>query len=746
MSKRFSKLGWILMAALLIGALVALPACGGPTGQQEEEEEEPPREGGAWVDEIIISQETSGAASVLKMQEGTVHIYGQGLTDQDVFETVADDPNLEYKLCIGGTRDVMFNVYGPEFPDGMLNPFWSAKIREATQWLLDHDYIVDEVLGGQGIALYTMLQPGGAESARYSDLVESVIEYYSYNPTKAAEVIAEEMANLGATLVDDTWHYNGEPVVVKQLIRIDLAAYPELGDYVADQLESVGKFTVERLYRASADTWGPILLQDPSLRLWNVYGGGWGMPVVYRTQVHSWAQFNTHTVMAGYPPWVQLEPLMMSEEWNDMYNDIIALRYTDFTSMEERADMVENVLTTVRQFANNIWTAAITEFYPYTADIDCVLDLAGALSFQFPYTVHFVDDAGDPVRGGSLSIELPSIMVQPMNPVEGSAMGYDIMVSRDLTGDPDVMPDPQNGLYMPHSFERAEVTIQTGLPVGVSPGSDWCTLSFQDEITVPDSAWADWDAENQVWITAAERALTDAEYEQTAKRKSVVIYPDDIFDKPLHDGSTLSVGDFVMSAIVEFDRGKPESAIFDPAMEADVAEALQRMKGWEITSTDPLTITTWSDVYNLDAEHSLTTWWPQYGTYEEFAPWHTVTLGVLAETDKELAFAGSRAEELGVEWMDYMKGPSLDILKAHLDECVATEYIPYRPTLASYIQPIEREERWANLLNWYEERGHFYVSCGVFYLEQLYPIQKIIVLKAFADYPEPSERYLFMLD
>jgi hypothetical protein len=81
--------------------------------------------------------------------------------------------------------------------------------------------------------------------------VDDVIEYYSYNPTKAAEVIAEEMANLGATLVDDKWHYNGEPVVLNQVIRNDLAPYPALGDYFADQLESVGKFTVERLYRAA---------------------------------------------------------------------------------------------------------------------------------------------------------------------------------------------------------------------------------------------------------------------------------------------------------------------------------------------------------------------------------------------------------------------------------------------------------------------------------------------------------------
>ncbi|MBE9515235.1 MAG: hypothetical protein IMY79_03775 [Chloroflexi bacterium] len=744
MNKRVTKIGWIVLAALLCLSLILVPGCTAPPGEEEEEEEE--REGGAWLDEIVISQETSGAASILKMQEGTVHLYGQGLTDQELFNTVTDDPGLDYKMCMGGSRDLMFNVYGPEFPDGMLNPFWSAKIREATQWLIDRDYIVDEVLGGQGVAMYSQLTPGGAEATRYKDLVDGVIEYYSYNPTKAADVIAEEMVNLGAELVDDKWYYKGDPVEVKVVIRIDLASYPELGDYLADQLDSVG-FTVERLYRASADTWGPILLKDPSLRLWNAYPGAWGMPEVFRTEVHSWAQFNTHTVMSGYPPWVQLEPLMQLEEWNDMYEAALGLRFTDFANMEERAEMVELVLTKVMQFANNIWTAAITEFYPYTTDIDLVLDACGGVSTQFPFTVHFKDDAGNPERGGSLSMELPSIMVQPINPVEGSAMSYDILVSRDLTGDRDVMPHPQTGLYMPHAFERADVTIKTGLPVGVNPESaDWCTLTFEDEIEVPATAWADWDAENQVWITAEERELYDEDYERTANRKSVVYYPDDLWEKKLHDGSTLSFGDFMMSAIIAYDRGKEASAIFDPAVQADVEADLERLKGWEVLSMDPLTIATYSDTYALDAEHSLTTWWPEYGTYDEFAPWHTVTLGMLAEADKELAFSGSRAEELGVEWMDYTKGPSLTILKNHLDESAAADFIPYKPTLGYYIRPLELEERYENLLNWYDEKGHFYVSCGVFYLEQVYPIQKIIVLKAFDDYPEPSDRYLFLLD
>ncbi|MCK4222414.1 MAG: hypothetical protein KAX25_06020, partial [Dehalococcoidia bacterium] len=494
--------------------------------------------------------------------------------------------------------------------------------------------------------------------------------------------------------------------------------------------------------------WGSYLLEDLELGLWHLYGGGWGMPSVFRTEVHSFAQFNTHLVMAGYAPWDALEPLMA--DWPEMYDAIVALRYTDFATMEEREDLVEIALVEVGKFANSIWSIAITSFIPYRAEIDMVLDACGGVSMLFAQTLSFLDEFGDPVRGGTIHMELPSILVNPINPVSGSAMTYDIMVSRDTTGDRGFAPHPSTGLNMPQRFESAEVTIQTGLPVGIDAGSTWCTLDFEAEIVVPGEVWADWDAENQVWITGTERLVYDAEYELTAKRKSVVTYPEDIYELPMHDGSTLSLGDFVMAMIVEFDRGKPDSPIFDESEEAGVAAGLVNFKGVEIVhdgyGAEPLTIAVYSDVYGLDAEHSISSYFPAYGIYEEFAPWHTIAIGYLAEADNLLAFSASKADLLEVEWADYTKGPSLPILAAQLTAAADDSFIPYEPTLGAYIAEAEADERYANLAAWYAEKEHFWASCGPFYLEAVYPIGKIVHLKAFDDYPDESEKWMWLLD
>jgi len=105
----------------------------------------------------------------------------------------------------------------------------------------------------------------------------------------------------------------------------------------------------------------------------------------------------------------------------------------------------------------------------------------------------------------------------------------------------------------------------------------------------------------------------------------------------------------------------------------------------------------------------------------------------------------AKADLLGVEWTNLIAGPSLSILAKYLDEAIATTYIPYAPTLGQYITAAEAQARYANLKKWYEEKGHFWVADGPFYLEKAYTTEKIIVLKRFEDHPDPAGRFDFLL-
>jgi peptide/nickel transport system substrate-binding protein len=332
----------------------------------------------------------------------------------------------------------------------------------------------------------------------------------------------------------------------------------------------------------------------------------------------------------------------------------------------------------------------------------------------------------------------PDNLVDPWNPIAGSNWSYDGSVQR-ATSSHGVVYDPHTGLTWPHRIERAEVTVEEGLPVGKT--LDWLTLDFVPSIEVPGDALVDWDAENQVFITASEK-FTETQLAQT---KTVIYYPDDLFDTvKWHDGSPFSVADVMMFWIMTFDPGKEASAIFDESQVANLESFLSVFKGFRIVSEDPLTVEYYQDGFQLDAEVIVgnlfnTTSWPEY-TYGE-APWHTVAIGNLAEAAGELAYSANKADASEVEWTSFIAGPSLEAMAGQLATAAAEGYIPFAPTLGQYITADEAAARYANLQAWYDEQNHFWVGTGPYYLDQVFPAEDIVSLLYNPDYPDMADRW-----
>ena len=67
-----------------------------------------------------------------------------------------------------------------------------------------------------------------------------------------------------------------------------------------------------------------------------------------------------------------------------------------------------------------------------------------------------------------------------------------------------------------------------------------------------------------------------------------------------HDGSPISVADFVMGMIINFDLGNPDSPYYDESKAPDLDQFLSAFKGIRIVSTDPLVIEHYGDNPSLD--------------------------------------------------------------------------------------------------------------------------------------------------
>lgn len=740
-NRLFALFGLLVIASMVLAAcgpaaeapVAEQPAAEQPAEQPAAEEpaaEEPAAEEpaapattrqGGWFDQIVVIEEPSSEAAVTRLEAGEVDIYAFTVANADLLARVEASSDLSLQRSYGSYNEMTYNPAGPEFEaTGTLNPFAVAAIREATNWLIDRDYIAQEVTGGMAIPRFYAFGPTFAEAARYADTVAQWETYYAYDMEKARTVITAEMEALGATLVDGKWNYNGEPVVLIGLIRTE-DERSQIGDYFATQLEEIG-FTVDRQFKTSAEA-SPIWTGDPNAGLWHWYTGGWISTQVPRTEEDNFIDFYAPDGWPGNPLWdAYVNDPAFYEAGMKLYN-------REYSNLEERAALFEQLIPLSMKESQRVWTTNRASFTPYRSNISVVGDLAGAIagSRMWPYTVRRIGE-----EGGVATIAMPSILTNPWNPLAGSNWIYDQALVRATT-DWGSNPNPWTGVFMAQRVERAEVTVQEGLPVAKS--QDWVSLDFAPEITVPEDAFIGWNAETQTFVTVGE-ANPDG---LTALTKSVVYYPANLSDVTWHDGSPIDIADFLMVLISTFDRGTEGSAVYDPAGATALRTFLGTFRGFKIVSEEPFVFEYYSDAWQADAENIVTTLWPSYAYGP--ASWHSLAIGFLAEANNELAFSQAKSAELEVEWMSYVSGPSIEILKKYMDQAAAESYIPYAATLGQYVTADEAAARWSNYTEFNRRWGHFWLGTGPYFLQRAFPVEGQVVLRNYPEFVDLSDRW-----
>jgi peptide/nickel transport system substrate-binding protein len=693
---------------------------------------EPTTRRGGWLDEIDISVVDS-ASAISQIQAGAIDFYSFALAS-DALPAI-EDAGLPSARSVGGYYGFSFNP--AVFTDtSVLNPFSNRKIREAMNWLIDRNYLNQEIFAGGSLPKLLQITTQLAEYTNLIDTARALEAKYAYNPDRAKEVIDAEMPAMGAELgPDGKWQFNGKPITLIFMIRPDGdGTRLPMGDYFANQLETVG-FTVDRQYKTSSEAF-PIWLGTAAVDgQWHIYTAGYipgGFPRDERGQLQ---QGYLNTSIQASEPFISN---VSDPEFQQIGDD---LAQGNFSTKEERDEMMRRGLELSLEDSLFVWTIEQQSYAPFDTDVQVTWDLA--LNYESapigPYNLRF---AGQ--EGGVMQIGTNDLFTQPWNTVGGSNWVWDAHVMRATTqgtsniiGGGGLMADPFTGLAYPQRIESAELVHREGLPI--TQNLDWLTVSAVPQVDVPEDAWVDWDATEQRFITAAEKFPEGT----TANVKSVVVYPDDLFDTvKWHDGSPISVGDFVMSMIQGFDPGKEESAIYDESLALSITAGLEAFKGYRITSTDPLTIEAYSDSYNQDAELNILTLWPlsPYGLSGENS-WPVLAISNLAEANEELAYTQDKADQLQVENTSWVGGPSLEILAGYLEQAASESLIPYEPTLGQYVTAEEAALRYENLQNWYEEHGHFWVGTGPYFLDQVFTTEKSAVLKQNPEFPDLADRW-----
>ncbi len=734
-------LGLLVIASMVLGACAPQPtattepapsATTDPTNTTAPTEEvvEAPRttRKGGWLDQITMTVVTADAA-ITQISAGAIDVYASNLSRPQDIEA-ADAAGLERSFQFGIYYEVTYNPSGEGegnvFPaTGTLNPFSNTRVREAMNWLIDRNFINQEIYGGNAVPKFFSFVSGFPEYARYVETIRGLEARYQYDVARADAQITAEMEAMGAVKNGDgVWTFNGEVVNVIFLIRTDSdGTRVPMGDYISNQLESIG-FSVTRQYGTSSELSALWVGGNIDDGLWHLYTGAWGVGGITRNDAGDFQFFySPNSVYAFTTLW---QGYTLSDEHLALYDD---LANSAFTSLEERDAMVAEALESTFEYNYRTWVVDGRAFSPWQPNVSVAYDLAAGVDINplWPHTLRF-DDA----EGGSLNWGTPDLFVDPANPVGGSNWTYDNQWQL-ATNDRGVMGNPHTGIPLPQRIERAEVTIQTGLPVGAT--YDWVDLSFADTIEVPADAWIDWNVETETFITVGEKHPDGL----TATVKSVAYYPAELYDVTWHDGSSFDVADVVMAMIMTFATGTEGSPIYDESIAGNLEAFKAGFKGFKIVSESPLVVEFYTDAWQSDAELNVTTLWPAYGYGD--GSWHVMAVANAAEANGELAYTADKAEAGEIEWTNFIGGPSLEILKANLDALAAEGTVPFAATLGMYVTPEEAAARYANLDAFYGQYGHFWVGTGPYILSQVFLVEKQAVLVNNPNYIDLSDKW-----
>jgi peptide/nickel transport system substrate-binding protein len=657
------------------------------------------------VETIVFLEEPTAAKAVDMIRTGALDLFGAGVVDPALLGKIRGDPKLSCAPAYTAVWHLSFNPVGPFFSDGRVNPFSDPRAREALNWLLDREYIVQEILGGAGFPQILPIRPIFPDYARLAEYARPLELQYSFDPERARAAIFQVMRDLGADLLDGRWVYAGLPVEIRVLIRTD--ARRPLGDYVARLLEGLG-FSVRPLYAGYSEALR-ILSAPPEEGLWHIYTNSLVVSLIERDEAATF-QLN-YTPVFPYPPWQYLRP---SPELPEIAERLARGDYRDFA---ERTALMAKALELSMRDSSQVWLAVRAACYPHSAELGLSVDLAAGLATGiWARTLRAEKEA--------VKVALPSLLSAPLNPVAGSFTVYDQTIIRATTDYP-LLPDPYSGLYIPLDLAKAEVYLTPRETVEKT--CDWVELKVVPEIPVPKEAWLLWNAKEGRFQTVGEVHPEGL----AARFKVVLFFRPDLWEKTWHDGTRFSLGDFLLRFVLLFDRADPQSPVFDegavPASQAFRAH----FRGLWIRSVDPLVVEVYTDLKFLDAEWIVAKAAELiYPAYEMGpGPWHVLALLLLGEGEKRLALSQGKAKALGVEWANLLSGPSLEILSELLRTAAEKGFVPYTEFLGGFISREEVKERYAALARFFEDRKHFWVGNGPFYVDLVKPVEKVLVLR-----------------
>nr|WP_297188926.1 CGP-CTERM sorting domain-containing protein [Thermococcus sp.] len=557
---------------------------------------------------------------------------------------------------------------------------------------------------------------------------------------------ADELAKQGYELKkgdDGFWYFNGEPVTVKFIIRIE-DYRKDLGLYVSDLIEKFWGFKVDRLLWDRRKASSTVYSSDPKNYQWNIYTAGWVSTINIK-----WPDDYTawwYTSWYGWLPsagvgWqLPRDELITVKELVDELGGAEAVienfqlkYYNTPDKLSELYDMTEEEVTKMLVLGSvdfNGKTYKLEE-----GNVDKYWDLqkiSMALGVRDSQKVFLIEaweyfpvnkdrvkaiardvSSGLWARWGLITAETPdkvvkvaefsatgALFMSAFNPIGGMDDVYTSTIWRVIY-DYAIYTDLATGTYIP---VRCDYKVERG------------------PVTVPDDAVI-YDTVQDKWVAA------HAGEEAAAK----ITY--DCRFGNWHDGHPMTMADIKYAAAFSWEwstKDSDDDVYYDEKLSA-TAESLAKVKGIEWVDED--TYVVYTDLTHPVADDVMAymnVFWASQPWQLLYAQSELVAKGDEYGASQKYSFS---EEAEGVAQLDYLVKDHVADLKKVLEALKNKNAVP--AAIADDVS--DPSEGYTKVLNWINSKGHAVISNGPFYLENYDPDKIFLELKAFRDPTYPFD-------
>ena len=716
---------------------------------------------GPIADKVIYDVRMDQTIAIKDTAEGKTDVFFTGLNAK-TYKGIqqADMDKLSTYAVPSGSWSLLLNPIPNKAPytfqhkDGrvIFNPLAIREVRYAINWLIDRKKIVDEILLGAGEPAITAQTPGQPGTYRFN-LVPAKLGMTVRGNEKKALADIEAAMKAAAALPENKgklaktgqfWTYNGEPVTIRFIIRVDDPSGRLLeGRYIADQLEKAG-LKVERLEYDRSKAGKLVYYGDPAAWEWSMYTEGWGAGAT-----RSWWDI---TISQMYAPYYGYMPGGATEGfWNYENNEIDAIAQKNingwFLTADEYWEGNMKAQEMALKEAVRIYVCSQTQYYVANKARFNARMLYGLGDGLNSWSVRSADvkpnDKGEKVLRVTQYSARGGLFMSSWDPVgvDGFSDVYSAAIV-EACSDMSTFESPNSAKDTPLRVKYDLKNVETKVVAG-KDGKPEGTIAV-------DSASMIFNSKTKKWETGVEyKDVGDGTYDyikNTAlKSYSKLSGLEYIYGK-WHDGQPVTLADIMYATAFAYEWANKDSdddKYYDEAYASQYQSSLPISKGVVLNKNG--TFTTYFDFnwpMDKDRVAASGTVSPKAGNPGR----QTVVSFEIYEALAKLVAEGSKSGtqysfsgDPSMTEVDVINPKCVADIKAKLQDFVAAKYVP--DSIKQWITPEQAVARYTAALAFIDKYGHAYISNGPFFISKVDYNANYIELSAFRDYPYKADYF-----